>query len=245
MNTNPYESPSLVAQYLLFHYGTAQQQLPHGDVPSSGLHFPVRCVTECLDIDRLARRERALDLGCSVGRSAFELAKFFEEVVAVDYSRAFITAARRIQRQRSITCQVPMEGVLTQEMEFHLSPELPSEKVHFVQGDALDPNPLWGVFDCVLAANLLDRVFEPACLLQILTRLTRPGGQLILASPYTWLEEFTPRQKWPTGLTFDFIQMHLSPHFTLHQKKEMPFTIREHARKFQWSYAEATVWIKK
>jgi hypothetical protein len=37
----------------------------------------------------------------------------------------------------------------------------------------------------------------------------------------------------------------LDPHFTLARTLELPFLIREHARKFQWSVAQATVWIRR
>jgi uncharacterized protein (DUF433 family) len=44
------------------------------------------------------------------------------------------------------------------------------------------------------------------------------------------------------GSTFDWLQHHLSPHFTLEHRLDMPFLIREHARKFQWSVALGTRW---
>jgi hypothetical protein len=33
--------------------------------------------------------------------------------------------------------------------------------------------------------------------------------------------------------------------FSHEQTKDMPFLIREHARKFQWSVAQATLWKRK
>jgi hypothetical protein len=41
------------------------------------------------------------------------------------------------------------------------------------------------------------------------------------------------------------LHRHLDKDFTLHERKDLPFLIREHARKFQWSVAEATIWIRK
>ena len=37
----------------------------------------------------------------------------------------------------------------------------------------------------------------------------------------------------------------LAPDFTLVQQKDLPFLIREHARKFQWSVALGTVWQRR
>jgi 2-polyprenyl-3-methyl-5-hydroxy-6-metoxy-1,4-benzoquinol methylase len=36
---------------------------------------------------------RALDLGCAVGRSSFELTRYFDRVVGLDYSARFIQVA--------------------------------------------------------------------------------------------------------------------------------------------------------
>jgi hypothetical protein len=76
------------------------------------------------------------------------------------------------------------------------------------------------------------------------------GGRLVVTSPCTWLAEFTPRENWLGGFerkgkrvrTLDTLKEILSPHFELLSRKDLPFLIREHARKFQWSVAEATVW---
>ena len=50
---NIYETDKLLAEYLLFHYGTAEEILPYRDGPREALHYPVRCVTECVDFTRL------------------------------------------------------------------------------------------------------------------------------------------------------------------------------------------------
>ena len=84
---NPYESPTLLNEYLLFHYGSADEVLPWAFGPREALHFPVRTVTDLTDN---SPRARALDLGCAVGRSSFELSRFCAEVTGIDFSRAFI-----------------------------------------------------------------------------------------------------------------------------------------------------------
>jgi hypothetical protein len=47
---NIYESDKLLAEYLLFHYGTAEEALPYSFGPHSALHYAIRCVSECLDV---------------------------------------------------------------------------------------------------------------------------------------------------------------------------------------------------
>jgi len=39
---------------------------------------------------QLDKPQRALDIGCGVGRATFELARMFNEVVGIDYSKSFI-----------------------------------------------------------------------------------------------------------------------------------------------------------
>jgi hypothetical protein len=70
----------------------------------------------------------------------------------------------------------------------------------------------------------------------------KPGGELVLATPCTWLEEFTPPENWPPNGTFEFLKATLTPGFTLIHQAEEPFLIRETARKFQWTSSLVTVW---
>jgi hypothetical protein len=37
----------------------------------------------------------------------------------------------------------------------------------------------------------------------------------------------------------------LEPHFELKTSKDLPFLIREHARKYQWSMAWGTRWVRR
>jgi len=72
--------------------------------------------------------------------------------------------------------------------------------------------------------------------------LVQPGGELVLATPCTWLEEFTPPANWPATSTLAWLKAALAPWFSLEREAEEPFLIRETARKFQWSTALVTVW---
>ena len=81
-NTSPqtpgsalYETSGLVSQYLGFHYGPPVLEIPN---------FPAACISFLMDSIEFEYRERCLDVGCAVGRSSFELAKYFEHVDAID-----------------------------------------------------------------------------------------------------------------------------------------------------------------
>jgi len=60
------------------------------------------------------------------------------------------------------------------------------ERRQLVCGDALDPPLIQGMFDRVVALNVLDSVRQPRQLLSVVDGLCAPNGELILASPYTW-----------------------------------------------------------
>ena len=102
-----------------------------------------------------------------------------------------------------------------------------------------------GSFDVVHAANLLCRLSEPQKLIARLPELVASGGQLLLTTPCTWLADFTPPEHWPQGTTRDWLKQHLSTHFTLAAEQDLPFVIREHARKFQWTVAWASRWVRR
>ncbi len=241
-----YETNRAVDEYLLFHYGEDELVMPWPEGPHGALQFPERCVTDCLAPSHAATppHGRALDLGCAVGRASFELARFHLEVVGIDASSRFIAAAQQLQTVGELAYRVVREGSSTLSALARVPAHLPRERVRFETGDALALRADLGAFDVVLAANLLDRVPRPRAFLATLPGLVRPGGTLVLTSPYTWLEEYTPRDEWlgREDCATSAALAELLPDFRLIRRLDLPFVIREHARKFQWSVAEATVW---
>ena len=240
-----YESPKLLAEYLLFHYGSAEEILPPGrdwpDGMRQALDFPVRTVGYFSD----KPAERGLDLGCAVGRSTVEMAGHCREVLGIDFSRAFIRAAESIRSGTPLAYDRCEEAALTTRLEAALPAGIDISGVTFHQGDAMDLPAGLGVFDRVHAANLLCRLPEPRRLLGRLPSLVKSGGELVLATPCTWLEEYTPLENWPRGTTLDWLGSTLAPDFNLLRTADEPFLIRETARKFQWTRSMVTVWRRK
>jgi SAM-dependent methyltransferase len=100
-----------------------------------------------------------------------------------------------------------------------------------------------GSFDLIHAANLICRLPNPDRLLDRLPSLVNKGGQLVLVTPFTWLEEFTPVENWiGSGNSKEKLQEKLNPNFVLEESKDLPFVIREHRRKFQFSVSLGTRW---
>ncbi len=255
---NPYETEKLLGEYLLFHYGKAAEVLPYEFGPMDALNFPARTVWECIDPRRLEPGACALDLGCAVGRSSFELARVCKQVIGIDFSASFIRAAARLQAVGSVAYRYATEGDGFAEAVAEVSVEIDRSLVRFEQGDACALRQGLPRANIVHMANLVDRLPDPEACLASMKRLVLPGGQLVITSPYTWLEEFTPRDKWlsvtggvgglpgadASGASLRGMRRVLEPDFVLTRKLNLPFLIREHARKFQWSVAEATVWLR-
>ena len=253
MASNPYELPRLLAEYLLFHYGKAEEVLPYPFGPREALDFAVRVVTEMLDEDALRLDARALDLGCAVGRSSFELARRCTEVIGIDYSANFIRAAEELAGGGVLTYERTDEGRLTIPLTVEAPSGIDRRRVQFEVGDACALRSDLGRFDVVLLANLVDRLPEPRRCLDRLPDLVAPGGQLIIASPFTWLEEYTSREHWLGGemrdsqpvRTAETLREILDTDFAFERQVDLPFLIREHARKYQWSVSWAGRWRRR
>lgn len=253
MLANPYETERLLAEYLLFHYGSANEILPFSFGPKEALSFPVRCVSECVQLDRLPAESRALDLGCAVGRASFELARTCSSVVGIDASQNFIDAARKIQQEGALPYDRLDEGELVTSCVARLPQGLDPGRAAFEVGDAEHLREDLGLFDVVLMANLIDRLKNPDACLRRLPSLLNEGGQLIVISPYTWMEAYTPRENWIGGkdvdgkpvTTPDGLRSALERDFIFCEERDLPFLIREHARKYQWSVAHATLWRRR
>jgi len=249
MTPASYEDDALVAQYYLLHYGESDTILPYDFGPREALDFPVRCVTELIDPSRLPDAPRALDVGCAVGRSAFELSRFATDVVAIDYSGAFVEVARQVQEAGVVGYRYPLEGEIYGEAEARVPEGCDPGRIRFGVGDAMDLDAGFRDLDIVLAANLICRLREPMRFLERLPGLVRPGGQLLLCTPWTWLEDFTPKENWIGGRdgvrSFEALRGLLDPTFELAEERDLPFLIREHSRKFQWSVSHGSRWIRR
>ena len=239
-----YETDQLVTQYLEFHFGPEALGVPN---------FPRACVEAVIRHVPQGRRGKCLDIGCSVGRSAFEFARFFSHVDAFDFSARFIQSGVRLQQGNDVIYEVPTEGELTISRTISLDRlglEQVGSRVLFMQGDACNLKPLYTGYDLVFAGNLIDRLYDPSLFLDGIASRILPGGLLVITSPYTWLEEYTPKAKWIGGRrehgeplsTLAGLQQTLEPRFALLHRENVPFVIRETARKHQHSLAEMTVW---
>ncbi|HFC30331.1 MAG TPA: putative 4-mercaptohistidine N1-methyltransferase, partial [Oceanospirillales bacterium] len=241
---NMYETDSLISQYLEFHYGKEYFHIKN---------FPKACVDKIQPL--FDKTGKALDIGCAVGRSSFELARYFDKVDALDFSTRFILNAINLRDKGKIRYLIDDEGELTTLKEFHLDELDLGEKVHnveFTQGDACNLKPKYSGYDLIFAGNLIDRLYEPKAFLQDMIHRLNQGGLLVITSPYTWLEEYTEKENWLGGkkingenfTTLDGLHECLDADFAFIEKHDIPFVIRETRRKHQLTIAQMTIWKK-
>jgi putative 4-mercaptohistidine N1-methyltranferase len=244
-----YEADRLVADYLGFHYG----EPPLPEVADFHRTLAGMCLglTDRHGVDRGV----ALDLGCGPGRVAFELALVFDRVVAVDLSASFVDAATRLRAGERIDYDVVLEGRRSERRTASLADHglaTTADRVEPIEADAISFLAGAGAadgFDLVVAANLLDRVDDPALLVRRCVEATRPGGLLVLATPFTWLGEYTREANW-LGTAERPGRDHLTDLLTPSCRPAMdpvdlPFVIAETERKFQYVSSFCSAWIKQ
>ncbi len=248
--SNPYETDEQVSQYLEFHYGEE-----YFDVPNFAATCAELCISAAEASDMPGTGQRVMDLGCAVGRSSFELAKYFEQVTGLDFSARFIASAVELQQKGLKRYLIRDEGELVSYQETQLSDfglAATSGRCQFMQADACNLNEKFTGYDLIFAGNLIDRLYSPKQFLSMIHERLNRGGLFILTSPYTWLEEFTPRNEWLGGFkdsvgenytTLDGLKDLLGRHFEMQgEPRDVPFVIRETRRKYQHTLAQMTVW---
>jgi SAM-dependent methyltransferase/uncharacterized protein YbaR (Trm112 family) len=145
--------------------------------------------------------EKTLDLGCSVGRFTFELAKKSKLAVGLDSKFASVHQACILQRSNGkIKFSQKTRALASQEVTGKFDAP---QNVFFLVGDALDPPFRMESFDLVSALNLVDSIRVPLILLGQMDALLKPEGTLIIGSPYCWNPQTTNPVEWLETETAD------------------------------------------
>ena len=247
LNDNVYETDELIAQYCDFHYGSENFGVKNFCLNSVELLTPYL---------KNMNNKKALDLGCSVGRSTFELAKIFDDVIGIDFSTNFINVGVKLKIYDSLIYKVKKEGEIFEEKAISLKElglEKIKEKVTFMQGDACNLKDIYTCFDLIFCSNLIDRLYYPQKFLDDIPSRINKDGLLVLLSPYTWLEDYTPKENWLGGYikdnkevkTLDTLKENLLVDFELLETIDVPFVIKETSRKYQHTISQMSIWKKK
>lgn len=190
-----------LSSYAWDHYADldpAEAPATHGD-PPGGLR---RVLAAGLALAPAPPPGPALDAGCAVGRTAFELAALpgreDELVLGVDLNVGMLRLASRVLRQGVVRYPRRRVGVVYDRREFAAC--LPgAERVDFWCCDATAlPLPA-GTFGLATSLHVLDCIAAPVEHLAALGRVLRPGGLAVLAAPYDWATSVTPLDRWLGG----------------------------------------------
>ena len=245
MSNNIYETNKSISQYCEFHYGDEYFKVKN---------FPKKSVDLLHPFLKNIEANKALDLGCAVGRSSFELADYFQEVIALDYSNNFIEVAKKLQDTNEFTYDIVVEGNISEKKSFSLDRfglSKNKNKITFMQGDAQRLDISLSSFDLIFCSNLIDRLEDPNKFLKDIQSRLNINGLLVILSPYTWLEEYTPKSKWLGGyrkenrdiFTIDTLKKGLYS-LKLLDTMDVEFVIKETKRKFQHSISQMSIWKK-
>lgn len=136
-------------------------------------------------VEQGGRVDRAVELGCGVGRGLLALAARADLVVGLDRSLAALRRARRLLRGETVEYARRVSGRDYKRSTCTGGPA----PAQLICGDALDPPFAPGTFGRAAALNVLDAVRSPRALLHHLHQLAEPGGEILLSTPYAWRDE--------------------------------------------------------
>ncbi|MGN6111178.1 MAG: class I SAM-dependent methyltransferase, partial [Kofleriaceae bacterium] len=155
--------------YLDAHWGDRATPAP---APEGAARFGAAAL-----VDRVAERANhpvrlAVELGCSVGRFVAELARGAEHVIGLDLQFGAVRRARRLLGGERLAYNRRVAG--RHYLTAGVDPgdrAIPAGRWTPICGDALDPPLVPGVFERVVALNLLDSVSQPSQLLSVVDGL--------------------------------------------------------------------------
>lgn len=187
-----------------------------------------------------------IDLGCSVGRTTFELAQQTQRMtLGVDLNPAMLRIASRVLRTGQVRFPRRRVGLVYEQREF-VTEFAESEKVDFWACDVTALPFVDQQFSRCLCLNTLDSVSSPVALLQSLARIISAEGIAQLACPYDWSSAVTPVEAWlgghsqradHQGLSHNILRQLLDQSADLAEKLKIvserdniPWTVRLHDR---------------
>lgn len=202
---------------------------------------------------------RILEVGCNVGRTCFELAKGFEQVVGIDLSARFFHLAVGLQENGALSYMRKEEGEISDYMNIQLEKfdfNQFKDRVSFYQQQDLSNIDIlkFHDFDMIFCGNVLENLPNPKDFLGKIHKYLAPKGVLVVASTYDWKSEVTPVGNWLGGFkqdgenkrSYDGLKEVLEEKFEeISQPIEEAFVKRESKYKFQHNIAQFTFWRKK
>src|SRR5690554_3512494 len=198
-----------------------------------------------------------LDLNADTGRLAFELARNFKDVTALDFTARMIRIPIQLQEQGYVRYTMRDEGELVFYRDIVLNDfELTEVKdnVLFMQADAMNLKDIYSGYDLIIVPALLEELRDPKLFLSMIHNRINDNGILVIASDYEWDTNKTPRDKWPGGFkqdgepvtSLDGIRSVLESNFEIHgEPQDIIQMKKKSSRLTEKRVLQVTVWKKK
>ena len=204
--------------------------------------------------------KKALEIGCNVGRTCFELSEEFDEVVGLDLSARFFHIAVTLKENGKLNYMRKAEGELyeyrTIDLETFNFYKYINKVSFYQQPDLCNIDTLkFKEFDLIFSGNALESLHNPKDFLRKIQKLLVKNGIFIISSTYDWKINISPVQNWLGGYkqdgenkkSYEGIKEILEGEGfdEICEPKEVDFVVRESNMKFQHNFAEFSFWKKK
>jgi SAM-dependent methyltransferase len=232
-----YEEPEVVSSYLWSHYADL---FSDEEAASPYSEWAAQL---------LSSEGFALDAGCAVGRFTFELSRKCDFAIGFDYSRSFVTQARKLLIDHRLDFDLKLEGHLSERRTIKLREAWDGSKIEFIVADAQALPFPDDSFSLVASLNLLDKLSKPLTHLKEMSRTAnKAGAQILVSDPFSWSTEYTKEEDWLggsdrgeyTGRGLDNVQTiledrsgGLSSPWTVEQRGAVWWKIRNHDNHFE------------
>jgi len=189
-----------LSSYAWDHYGDlnrlpAEKEIKNSAAPGS----IVTCLNAGLELIDPPGSLPMIDMGCSVGRTTFELAeKFNQLVLGIDVNFSMLRIAQSVLRNELCTFSLRRNGLVYDQIKLDTA-FVNAQQVDFWACDALAlPIPKNSI-GFASALNILDSVTSPYDLLVSIADCLSPSSCAILACPYDWSPAATAMESWIGG----------------------------------------------
>ena len=140
-----------------------------------------------------------IEVGSSVGRTSFELAQRYGELVlGIDLNFSMLRLASRALRCGIVRYPRRRVGVVYDRREFPVS-FVNDENVDFWACDAAALPFQDNTFSLAVSLNTLDCFYSPVDSLSSISRVLKSGGCALITCPYDWSSSATPVESWLGG----------------------------------------------
>jgi len=116
-----------------------------------------------------------LNIGCSTGRSSFELSSFASHITGIDFSARFISVAIAMQEEGEIKYLLNGDVKNIQSRDF----DWQMDRCEFWQGDASNLKPNFKGYDMVIALEI-DRLYNPKGFLEDIKNRLNANGVVVI-----------------------------------------------------------------